>query len=72
MNNNEETARLIRINELAKKAKTIGLSEEEIKERNILRKEFLVAFRNNVKSTIDNITIVENDGSHTPLSKKDI
>ena len=72
MNNNEETARLIRINELAKKAKTIGLSEEEIKERNILRREFLVAFRNNVKSTIDNITIVENDGSHTPLSKKDI
>jgi len=71
MNKDEETARLMRINQLSKKAKTEGLNDDEKKEQDILRKEFLVAFRNNVKSTIENITLVEEDGTHTPLTKKD-
>lgn len=48
-----------RINELAKKSKTVGLTDEEIKERDILRKEYLSAIRSNFKATLDNIEIVD-------------
>ena len=66
----QETARLARINELAHKAKTVGLTEEEISERDVLRKEFIVAFRENARATLENLTIVEEDGSHTPVKRK--
>jgi uncharacterized protein YnzC (UPF0291/DUF896 family) len=71
MNENEETARLLRINELAHKAKTDVLTAEELAERDVLRKEYLLAFRANMMSTMEKITIVEEDGSHTPVVKKD-
>lgn len=46
-----------RINELAAKAKTEdGLTEEEIKERDVLRKEYIQAIRSNVKAHLDNIS----------------
>lgn len=70
MNENEETARLLRINELAHKAKTEGLTAEEVAERDILRKEYLLAFRSNMMATMEKITIVEEDGSHTPVVRK--
>lgn len=70
MNENEETARLLRINELAHKAKTEGLTAEELAERDVLRKEYLLAFRANMMSTMEKITIVEEDGSHTPVARK--
>lgn len=71
MNENQETARLLRINELAHKAKTQGLTVEEIAERDVLRKEYLSAFRKNMMATMEKITIVEEDGSHTPVVRKD-
>lgn len=70
MNKNEEAARLARINEFAKKAKTVGLTEEEKAERDILRKEFLVAFRDNMVKTLDNVSLVDPDGTETPLARK--
>ena len=58
-----------RINQLAKKAKTIGLSEKELKERQILRQEYVKQFREKFKNKIiDNIYILEKDGSKTKLT----
>lgn len=50
-----------RINELARKAKSEGLTEAEIAERDVLRKEYLAAVRENFKRTLDNIEIIEPD-----------
>ena len=49
----QETPLTKRINELAKKAKTVGLTEAE--------KEFLIKFRANFKTQLDNIEIVDED-----------
>ena len=48
-----------RINELAKKAKTEKLTEEELRERDALRKEYLADIRRNFKATLDNIEITD-------------
>ncbi len=48
-----------RINELAKKAKAVGLTDEEIAERDVLRKEYLAAIRENFRQTLENIEIVD-------------
>ncbi len=62
---------IVRINELAKKAKTIGLTENEIRERDELRKEYIKNFREKFKTEIlDNIYIVEEDGRETKLTKE--
>lgn len=62
--------KIARINELAHKAKAEGLSEEEKKEQQLLRQEFLMAVRANLKSQLDNIDVVEKDGSITSLKDK--
>lgn len=59
-----------RINELYHKAKTEGLTEEEKKEQQILRKQFVDDFRNNLRGQLDNISIKEADGSITNLGEK--
>ena len=48
-----------RINALAKKAKTTGLTDAEIAERDALRKEYLNAIRQNFKQTLDSIEIID-------------
>jgi len=65
-----ETERLKRINELAKKAKTVGLTEEEIRERDILRKEYLAAFRQNMMQQLDNVYLVDENGEKHKLPRK--
>lgn len=54
-----ERKKIERINELAKKSKTVGLSEAEIAERDVLRKEYLNAIRQNFKQTLDSIEIID-------------
>ncbi len=71
MNEEKETAVVSRINELAHKAKTQGLTEEEKAEQATLRQEYIRAYRENLRSTLENIRIVEKDGSLTPLKRKD-
>lgn len=55
----EQTPLTKRINALARKAKTEGLTEEEKVEQNLLRQEFLIKFRANFKAQLDNIEIVD-------------
>ena len=63
-------SRIERINELARKSKTVGLIEEEKKEQAMLRKEYIAAIRMNIRSQLDNISIQEADGSITNLGEK--
>ncbi len=48
-----------RINELAKKKRTEGLSTEEQTEQKELYKEYLALIRGQVKNHLDSITIVD-------------
>ncbi|MEE1107741.1 MAG: DUF896 domain-containing protein [Macrococcus canis] len=62
-----------RINELAQKKKTIGLTDEEGKEQTLLRKEYLQSFRQSFKKTIVNTTIIDSEGNDvTPDKVKEI
>ena len=60
-----------RINELARKKKTTGLTEAEAAEQAALRKEYLDGYRENLKSMLDSIVVQEKDGSRHPLRKKE-
>lgn len=53
--------KLDRINELAKKKKTVGLTEAEAAEQLVLREEYLKAFRKSFKQQLDNVEIVYKD-----------
>ncbi|NOU96959.1 DUF896 domain-containing protein [Paenibacillus sp. LMG 31456] len=50
-----------RINELARKAKSVGLTDEEIEERNVLRKRYIEGFKNSLRNQLDNITLVDKE-----------
>lgn len=50
--------KLDRINELAKKNKNEGLTQEEIAERDVLRQEYLENFRAHFRSRLDNVKVV--------------
>ena len=65
-----ELSKIDRINELARKSKSVGLSEEEKKEQAKLRQEYIAAIRMNVRTQLENISIQEEDGSITNLGEK--
>ena len=70
--NNDMTKESIdRINELARKSKAEGLTEEEKVEQAALRKEYLADIRKSLEATLSNVYFVEEDGSQTKLKKKD-
>ena len=57
-----------RINQLAKKKKSEGLTEEEKKEQEILRKKYLEKFREGFKKRLENIDVETPDGKVRPLT----
>ncbi|MDR0890093.1 MAG: DUF896 domain-containing protein [Oscillospiraceae bacterium] len=59
-----------RINELAHKAKSEGLTEAEIAERDALRKQYIAAVKQNLTSQLDNTYIVSPDGKKQKLKHK--
>lgn len=50
-----------RINELFKKQKSSGLSEEEMAEQRELRKQYLAGIRASLRGHLDNIKLVDPD-----------
>lgn len=59
-----------RINELYRKSKAEGLSEEELQEQKLLRRQFIDDFKQNLRGQLDNISVQESDGSITNLGDK--
>ncbi len=60
-----------RINELARKAKTTGLTEEEERERAVLRRAYIDSVLGNLKSQLDHTYIVDEQGNKRKLEKKE-
>ncbi len=67
MNMNEVIAR---INELAKKAKESSLNEEELAERDRLRRIYIDSVKANLTGQLENTYIVRPDGTKTKIQKK--
>ena len=63
--------RIARLNELARKKKTIGLTEEEKVEQAMLRQEYLAAIRASLTAQLDNVYYVDEHGQEQKLKKKD-
>jgi len=60
-----------RINELARKQKSEGLTEEEKNEQYILRREYIESYKRSLVSQLENTYIVEPDGSKRKVTRKD-
>ena len=58
-----------RINELANKSKTVGLTELEKEEQQKLRQEYLKVFRGNMKETLMTVKIVDEEGNDVTPEK---
>lgn len=56
-----EQYKLDRINELAHKSKSEGLTEAEQSEQAILRKEFIAEIRADLRATLESIEVVDED-----------
>lgn len=54
-------ALVARINELSRKNKSVGLTEEEMVERAALRSQYLENFKRNFRQQLDNIEIVDEE-----------
>ena len=65
-----EKSRIDRINELARKAKAEGLTEEEVLERDRLRREYVAAFRENLVAQLEATYIVDEKGNKHKLKSK--
>lgn len=59
-----------RINELYHKSQKDGLTEAEKEEQAALRKQYIADIRRNMRGALNNISIVEKDGTVTDLGKK--
>ncbi len=62
---------ILRINELAKKKREVGLTPEELLEQQELRNQYIADFRRNTKAVLDTIVVEEKDGTKHPLQGKD-
>ncbi|QPA32166.1 DUF896 domain-containing protein [Thermaerobacillus caldiproteolyticus] len=64
--------KLSRINELAKKSKTVGLTAAEREEQQRLRQEYLQAFRKAMTDTLHSVKIIDPNGNDvTPKKLKE-
>lgn len=59
-----------RINELYRKSKAEGLTTAEAEEQKRLRAEYVQAFRNNLRGTLDTLKIQNPDGTIIDVKKR--
>lgn len=62
--------KIARINELYHKSKGEGLTEAEKEEQKRLRQEYVDSVKRNLRAQLDNVTIVNPDGTTVDLGKQ--
>lgn len=65
-----EQYKIERINALAWKARTQGLSAWELAERDALRREYIASVVGNLKEQLDNTYLVDEHGNRRKLPRK--
>jgi uncharacterized protein YnzC (UPF0291/DUF896 family) len=65
-----EQKKIDRINELAKKMKNEGLTEEEKAEQAVLRREYIDSFKRSLTGQLDNMYIVDEKGNKRKVERK--
>ena len=66
-----EQKKIDRINELARKQKTEGLTEEEKQEQFTLRREYIESFKRSLVGQLENTYILRPDGTKEKVTRKD-
>ena len=61
--------KIARINELARKSRAQGLTEQEKADQAALRREYIDAMKRSLKAQLDSTVLVEPDGTRRPLKK---
>ncbi|MGM9652485.1 MAG: DUF896 domain-containing protein [Eubacteriales bacterium] len=59
-----------RLNELARKSRAQGLSDDEAREQSALRAEYIAAYRASLRGILENTYIERPDGTREKLQKK--
>ena len=59
-----------RINALYRKSKAEGLTEEEKKEQDLLRKEYIASVKSNLRNQLNNIDVINEQGKVEKLGVK--
>ena len=59
-----------RINALYRKSKAEGLTEEEKKEQDLLRKEYIASVKSNLRNQLNNIDVINEQGKVENLVEK--
>lgn len=65
-----DAAKIARINALAKKSKTEGLTEEEKLEQQALRREYIDSVKMSLVGHLDNTYVVDEQGNKSKLKHK--
>ncbi len=66
-----EQQKIDRINALAHKQKTVGLTEAEQEEQKILRQEFIQSYVGNLRSQLEQTYIMDEHGQKHKLRRKE-
>ena len=61
---------IARINQLAAKNKTLGLTNEELVERDKLRRIYIDSYKQNLVAQLENTYIVQPDGTKVKVKHK--
>lgn len=59
-----------RINELYHKSEAEGLTEEEKAEQKKLREAYVAAIKGNIRSRLENVKVVDENGNEVPLKRR--